>query len=245
MEDFFIPGSSSAAADVAGPDCKGGLGLGLGPDCKGGEAAQAKAAHPKRPNSLCCGHVFCFECLDQFLRTPEGTKCPICRAPVDGSRPAQAPPGDRHDRPYPNPNPNPPPGDRHDRPLTRGAGAGGGRGCSADFASSASASSSYQGIRHNLMWSRSAELHYRLARMRLLYPDTMTAETLGAISAGVDSGSVQQIQAAVDTRSAAVLHTVSQIQSRRQAQSSGSKGTRWSGGGFGGGRSSGGGGGRW
>lgn len=215
MEDFYIAGG-------------GGL-------AEGGTEAEPRGVertNPRRPNALCCGHVFCFGCLDQYLRTPEGTKCPICRAPVDGSRPA-APPPPPSDGPF----------------GGGGGGAGGGGGCRADptfSSSSSSSSSSYQGIRHNLLGSRSAELHYRLARLRLMYPDAVTPDTVGAIAAGIDTGSVQQVQAAITTRTAAVLQTVSQMQSRIQAQSSGARGSRWGGGGgFGGGRSSGGGGGRW
>jgi len=40
---------------------------------------------PLRPKKLRCGHLFCHGCLTAYLKSADGTKCPICRAPVDGS----------------------------------------------------------------------------------------------------------------------------------------------------------------
>ena len=39
---------------------------------------------PTRPMALQCGHVFCFSCLNQHLKT-SNAKCPICRKNADGS----------------------------------------------------------------------------------------------------------------------------------------------------------------
>lgn len=38
-----------------------------------------------RPMALKCGHVFCFTCLDEHLKSANGSRCPICRKNVDGS----------------------------------------------------------------------------------------------------------------------------------------------------------------
>lgn len=121
------------------------------------------------------------ECLSGFLKTRDGTKCPICRAPVDSSDPPIPPP---------RPSPRPPGGD--------GGGGGGGSGssgsggsCSAesfsqDQSSSSSAytrssttntstnnydnSSTYDSSAPLLGLARTAEINYRMQRMRYLYP---------------------------------------------------------------------------
>ena len=41
---------------------------------------------------LQCGHLFCFGCLSEYLKTNDGKKCPVCRAPVTGERPEPGPP---------------------------------------------------------------------------------------------------------------------------------------------------------
>jgi uncharacterized membrane protein YgcG len=40
-----------------------------------------------RPMALQCNHVFCYECLDVYLNSKDGNKCPICRTPVDINTP--------------------------------------------------------------------------------------------------------------------------------------------------------------
>ena len=50
----------------------------------------------RRAMELRCGHQFCLQCLEQYLQSPEGTKCPICRQPVDAGDPS---PSDRLHRP--------------------------------------------------------------------------------------------------------------------------------------------------
>ena len=50
-----------------------------------------------RAMKLQCGHLFCHGCLSEFLKTNEGKKCPVCRAPVTGERPEPgAPPPGTH-----------------------------------------------------------------------------------------------------------------------------------------------------
>lgn len=41
--------------------------------------------HKNRPVALNCGHIMCHSCVGQYFKGPDGSKCPICRAPVDGS----------------------------------------------------------------------------------------------------------------------------------------------------------------
>ena len=45
---------------------------------------------PNRPMALQCGHIFCFTCLTQHLKT-SNAKCPICRKNADGT---PSPPSD-------------------------------------------------------------------------------------------------------------------------------------------------------
>ena len=200
--------------------------------------------HAQRPAKLVfCGHCFCHGCLGEFLKTPEGTKCPICRAPVDGKRPAQ--------RPTQHPSPPPPPPLQDHQPsedqrprrfwswgADAGAGAGSG-GCSVDTGVFVPPPAM------GAHWSRSTpELLFRIRRMHYLYPEVMDVHTMGALSSGVSAGDVQQVRVAVENRAAAVQSIVTSIQSRAAARSAGSGGSKMRGS-FGGGRSGGGGGGRW
>jgi len=200
--------------------------------------------HAQRPNKLGCGHCFCHGCLSEFLKTPEGTKCPICRAPVDGKRPPQRPaqhPTPQAPPPPPSPQDHQPSENQRPRPFwSWGAGAGAGAGgCSVD--PGVSVPPPAMGMR----WSRSTpELLFRIRRMHYLYPEVMDAHTMGALSSGVSAGDVQQVRVAVEARSAAVQSIVTSIQSRAAAKSAGSGGSKMRGS-FGGGRSGGGGGGRW
>jgi len=187
-----------------------------------------KETSKRRPKALGCGHCFCFECLSEFLKQRDGSKCPICRAPVDGSAPPAPPP------PPPRPDNAPPP----DAGAGGGGGRGGGGGCSAAGETTTSA---FSGMRTT--WSRAPELHFRLHRMRALYPDVMNAETMGAVSAGIDSRSVLEVQRAVEARRVDVTRIITDAVQRSAAQRSGAGGSsRRS---FGGGGSRGGGGGRW
>lgn len=192
-------------------------------DGAGSASEGTSILNPKRPNALCCGHLFCFECLDSYLRTPEGTRCPICRAPVDGTPPAPQPPQPPH-------NDNRPPSPAR----------GGGGGCTANHPIHGT-TSNVTGVFTS--WHRSSELHYRLHRMRLLYPDTMDTGTMGAIAAGIDSRSMREVERAIETRSAAVQSIINEARSRESMRHSGSSGSRSMS--FGGGMSSGGSGGRW
>ena len=141
----------------------------------------------RRPMELRCGHVFCSECLQSHLATPQGRTCPICRQPVHPDSPLP-PPGARH-LPGPQPQPHHEPhqqrGQRassHDNDYhTGGSGSGTGNGapsCSTSSSSSPSATSSSPGLEtlstdlrrqssSGSFWRRrNLEHHYRLSRLR-------------------------------------------------------------------------------
>lgn len=203
---------------------------------------------PTRPMALRCGHIFCHACLTAYLKTAEGRKCPICRLPVDGSSP---PPGPLPPGPLPpgaGPGAGPPPGP--------GGGGGSPPSCSAagDIGQTYSTHSLYNhghthGHTHGFgfgraAWDyRSAEFIYRMTRMNRLYPNVMTAEMLRSMSQHVETNSFENITRLVENRRVEVQRTITDIQTRSAAASSGRSGSRSHS--FGGGSSSGGGGGRW
>lgn len=91
---------------------------------------------------------------------------------------------------------------------------------------------------------RTQEMMYRLDRMRYLYPSVMTQNLHASLSSSVRSGSLADFNRAAVAREQEVYSTITDLQKRKVAASSGSKGSSRTGG-FGGGRSSGGRGGRW
>ena len=182
-----------------------------------------------RPMALHCGHVYCFKCLDHHLRSPEGTKCPICRQPVDVNQPPREPTSNR-------PNNFP------------GTGSFGGGGASTD---PTSCQSTMRDTYTTTNTSRPSfhphlpAIRFRIGRMRTMYPDFMTEEATRNMYHSLDSPNdpLGEFQRVATERSIEAQRIVSDARARAAAARSGSKGSsRRS---FGGGRSSGGGGGRW
>lgn len=72
-----------------------------------GNASKDKESSDKRrPMSLQCGHLFCYECISSHLKSGNAgaSKCPICREPIDPNAPRSPPP------PPPAPGQGPSPG---------------------------------------------------------------------------------------------------------------------------------------
>lgn len=219
------------------------------------------AASGKKPKALRCGHTFCAECLESFLKTSDGNKCPICRMPVEEGAPdSQLPRGGGLFGQQP--------------PSSGGSGGGGGgggmgpteqprRSCAESFRtddlpthtesssstsgglhqrySTSSSSSYYYG---NAFSRRTPELLFRMNRMRYLYPDYMTVEMLRSMNSAIERGNIHEFRSHITSRGVEVVRIVSDIRERaaQAARSSGRSGSSFS---FGGGRSGGGGGGRW
>lgn len=236
--------STPASSSPLSSSSSSGSGSGAGTGVAGAPGAKEKEKKsPRRPMKLQCGHLYCFGCLSEYLKTSNGTKCPVCRAPVNGDRPE--------------PPPAHPPGGG-------GGGGGGGSGhsnsgtCAAGFpeegnpsASAPTSASSrflepplYLSRRRGHMWDHhSAQWAYRVHRMHTLYPEVMTAETVHALNIALTTGSQAEFQRIAAARGVVVNKTINDLQARAKAARSGSQGS--SSGSFGGGRSSGGGGGRW
>lgn len=183
----------------------------------------------RRAMELRCGHQFCFTCLEHHLKGPQGTKCPICRSPVDPSDPA---PTLVHGRGRTTPR-----GRNRSNPDTNHG------GDSASCSGTADISSSHQ-----------LEIRYRLQRMRTLYPQVMTADAYQSIDAAVGGRLVSSVLGQLNDRASAVNLIISNRRIQAQTARSGREGSTisrsrsrigGSGGGFGGGSSSGGSGGRW
>lgn len=153
-------------------------------------------------------------CLSEFLKSAEGTKCPICRAPVSGEAPRPPPPRPPSGRDGPGGGPS------------GGMGGYGGQSCSDSFYQQSDYSTrSYD--------YQQAEYRYRLNRMHNLYPGVMTGDTLMALNAALSTGSSMEFRRAAMVRSAEVTRTITAIETRNAAASSGSGGSSSSfGGGF-------------
>ena len=183
-------------------------------------------ADARRAMELRCGHQFCFTCLEKYLKEPHGTKCPICRAPVDPSDPA--PPSTQYR------------GGRARRHQNRGTNS------DDDEETSCTGGS--------ILRSHQPEIRYRLQRMHTLYPRVVTADTLQTLEAAVGSGQrASTIVQQLNDRAAAVTQIISNRRIQAEMARSGAGGStigrsrsRVGGSsGFGGGSSSGGRGGRW
>lgn len=127
--------------------------------------------------------------------------------------------------PPPPPAPRPPGGS--DAPHGPGGmgGGGGGGGCSC--ASSIPDDSTYTPAR-TYSPAREAEFRFRMNRMHFLYPRVMTGETLMALNAALSTGSATEFRRAASERSAEVQRTITNIETRVAAASSGSRGSSYS-----------------
>ena len=115
---------------------------------------------------------------------------------------------------------------------------------SADAFSSDTSRTSPLNRPHINFWARRGpEYHFRLNRMRHLYPNVMTDHSYRAMSRAIDGQSTAEFTAAAQARLSEVQQIITDTQRRAAAASRGSRGSSHSS--FGGGRSHGGGGGRW
>ena len=188
------------------------------------ENAQASPAqtNQRRAMELRCGHQFCFQCLERYLKSPDGGRCPICRNPVDPRDPA--------------------PSHRCSRPSGTGTGTYT-ITTSAQSREHSDASGGSSSCGRSLLRNHRPEVRYRLQRMRTLYPDVMTADIYQSVQAAVENGETDVIVRQLRQRTEAVTRIISDRQKAAKAKTSGSSGS--SSRSFGGGRSSGGRGGRW
>jgi len=176
---------------------------------------------PKRPMALVCGHIFCFECLDAFLKTEQGGKCPVCRQPTSPTAP-------------------------RDEDGSGGGGEGHARPCAAAGGEEQEQQRErVPDLQRNNAFNlhRRLELQYRLRRLQALYPSVATTETVHSLEAAITSGDRSEIQRVVRARDIEVRNEITEWQKRADAASRGSSGSKHKS--FGGGRSSGGRGGRW
>jgi len=113
--------------------------------------------------SLQCGHVFCFACLDQFLKSkPSHHVCPICRAPANKDEPKQ---------------PDQPRSNRRNSSND----ANDGTNCF------------HQSNRQTVYMRRVPELRYRAYNLNRLYPDVVTQGILRNLNTAFDDGSSPEI----------------------------------------------------
>jgi len=174
-----------------------------------------------RPMSLPCGHVFCAGCLEDYLKTNAKT-CPICRQVFDSDD------------------------DTGDRSTTSRR---------TTTPSSASSSSSYGSFRNRHRHygsssscfrmsnqARTQDTLFRMGRLRTLYPDVMTADTLNAMTVALGrEGNYSTIAQIAETRRDLVTQTIAAMAT---SSSRGKSGSSFRSSFSGGGRSSGGRGGR-
>lgn len=176
-----------------------------------GKSQEKKSS--KRPMSLQCGHVFCWGCLTQHLKSNESI-CPICRAPADPNDKTKSAPNNSslHHRRHSS-NSNIP--------------------CTMSDASSSSSSAAAA------LDFRRPEFIYRLNRMRYLYPNFLTNEVHASMVGALNTGDIETLRITGQRRNEEVNRILSDYRAQEAARAKGSSGSRSS---FGGGRSSGGGG---
>lgn len=182
---------------------------------------QTPEEHGRRPMALPCGHIFCFSCVTQFLKQqPLQNRhcCPVCRAPLDGSRP----PEQRPDSP-----PSRPPDVDERYPSCQGI---------PTTANVPTEPLEYFGHRR-------PDLLFRLDRIHQLYPEVLPVHTHAQMQDVVQRGSLRELEVAARVRTVEVNRVLNDIAMRREAATRGSSGS--SSGSWGGGSSSGGSGGSW
>ena len=183
------------------------------------ETSEVESVSPHRPMALPCGHTFCFSCLNQYLKSENGTKCPICRKSVVPDDKNNQPPPTQDQRPFQL---------RRYNPLDNPS-------CHQSSINTPTHTPSTTAWTH-----RQPEFIYRTNRLRTLYPDVVTLELLRTMNQSLETGSVDMLRSSIDARRIEVQRTITDIQTRNEARSSGSRGSSHS---FGGGSSYGGGGG--
>lgn len=167
----------------------------------------------------------CYGCLEEYLKLPDSTKCPICREPIDPSAPPPPPHPSSNNRPYYTGRDNRGTGDDSD-PTSCG--------------STNNYSGSYS--RRYREYDATPEIIYRVSRMRLLYPQVMTPQLQSSLQNAAQTGTYNEFIEHVRVRQDEVRKTLLDMENRKKAAASGRSGASR---GFGGGSSSGGRGGRW
>jgi uncharacterized membrane protein YgcG len=223
QNDQETGGSSTSTATPNNTD----TGTSTTPSNSDTTSTSSSESSPQRAMMLRCEHQFCFGCLEEYLKTPEGRVCPICRAPVDTTTgPQDRTQHTRGDLPAQ---------DRGQQQQQPGHTGSAGSGLNSRGHNS--------GCFRTRTWEqRQPEYLYRLSRMQYLYPEVVTSDTYTTLSTAARSGA-EALTQAIQARSTQVSTIISDRARRAKMASSGSSGSSRSS--FGGGRSSGGGGGRW
>lgn len=259
LEEFKVSPSAATAnndhkevENGHGVEEEGSLGKKDGGDSIEREAEKTLVSPPASTTSplravalVQCGHTFCAGCLDTLLRSPEGTRCPICRSEIhDNSEtpwPAQA---QSHQPPPTHVNRDNGRADNHpDTPFQ--APSSRGQSCAQNFGDS---TSSAQSSRENEspFASRAPEIRFRMNRIHSLFPDVMTLELLRSMNSAVDRNSLHDFRHHASVRGIQTRQTITSMQQSTSAaaRANGRVGASRSFGG-GGSRGGGGGGGGW